>query len=128
MKKTLRILSMFMIVLMVVSISSTVFATSTTTKIDTSIIDGMTGNADIGTAGTTIGNIGNTILTIVTTVGMVLAVVLVAILGIKYMMGSSEENAEYKKSMMPYLVGAVLVFGASAIGKAVVGFGTSIVG
>ena len=39
------------------------------------------------------------------------AVVLVAFLGIKYMLGSAEEKAEYKKDMIPYLVGAFLLFG-----------------
>ena len=34
------------------------------------------------------------------------------ILGIKYMLGSVEEKASYKKSMMPYLIGSVLIFGA----------------
>ena len=36
------------------------------------------------------------------------------------MMGSAAEKAEYKKTMIPYLVGAVLIFGASAIVQAVV--------
>ncbi|MCI9110720.1 MAG: hypothetical protein HFH47_02775, partial [Bacilli bacterium] len=29
---------------------------------------------------------------------------------IKYMVGSVEEKASYKKSMMPYVLGAVMVF------------------
>ena len=45
---------------------------------------------------------------------------MVAILGVKYMMGSAEERAEYKKSMLPYLIGAILLFGASAIANMVV--------
>ena len=36
------------------------------------------------------------------------------------MIGSADERAEYKKSMMPYLIGALLVFGASGIAKAIV--------
>ncbi|MEI3401230.1 MAG: hypothetical protein V8R51_02250 [Clostridia bacterium] len=44
------------------------------------------------------------------TVGIVLSVVILIILGIKYMMGSAEEKAEYKKTMIPYLIGAVSVF------------------
>ena len=34
------------------------------------------------------------------------------VIGIKYMMGSAEEKAEYKKTMIPYLIGAVLLFAA----------------
>ena len=46
---------------------------------------------------------------------MVLAVGIIFVIGIKYMMGSAEEKADYKKSMIPYIVGAVLLFSASAI-------------
>ena len=31
------------------------------------------------------------------------------------MMGSAEEKADYKKSMIPYIVGAVLIFASTAI-------------
>ena len=45
----------------------------------------------------------------------VLAVIILIILGIKYMMGSAEEKAEYKKTLLPYFIGALFVFGAGAI-------------
>lgn len=64
--------------------------------------------------------IGNQIIGIITTIGVVVAVVILLVLGIKYMMGSASEKAEYKKTMIPYLVGAVLIFGASAITQVVV--------
>ena len=35
------------------------------------------------------------------------------------MMGSAEEKAEYKKTMIPYLVGAVLIFLAPTIANTV---------
>lgn len=119
MKKAYKVLSVLMVVLMIVFAATNVFAV-----IDPNAIEAA-GNTN---ADGTILNIGNTILGIVTNVGMILAIVLIAILGVKYMMGSTEEKAEYKKSLMPYLVGAILVFGASAIGRAVIGFGSSIVG
>lgn len=65
-------------------------------------------------------NIGSIILSGITGVGIVVSVVMVAVLGVKYMMGSAEERAEYKKSMLPYLIGAILLFGASAIANMVV--------
>lgn len=118
MKKLDKVLSIVMIVLTMACVCTTVFA-----AIDPSAIDASKGTD----ADATLTNIGSSILSIITSVGIVLAVVLVAVLGIKYMMGSTEEKAEYKKSMIPYLVGAILVFGASAIGKAVIGFGTTII-
>lgn len=71
-------------------------------------------------------NIGNQIIGIITTVGVVVAVVILLVLGIKYMMGSASEKAEYKKTMIPYIVGAILIFGASAITKVVVGLASGI--
>lgn len=35
------------------------------------------------------------------------------IIGIKYMTGSLEEKANYKKTMVPYLVGCVILFRSS---------------
>lgn len=56
-----------------------------------------------------------TVLNAITTVGVVVSVVSVIILGIKYMMGSIEERAEYKKTMLPMFVGIILLFCASTI-------------
>lgn len=58
---------------------------------------------------------GNNILGIVSTAASVLAVIILIVLGIKYMMGSAEEKAEYKKTLLPYFIGAFFVFGASFI-------------
>ncbi len=49
------------------------------------------------------------------TIGVVISVVMVMVLGIKYMLGSVEEKAEYKKSMWPYVLGAILIFTGSAL-------------
>lgn len=65
---------------------------------------------------------GGTIVNVLSTVGTVIAVAGIMILGIKYMMGSIEEKAEYKKTMIPYLVGIVLLLGASGIVKAIASF------
>ena len=117
MKKAYKALSALMVIFMLVAICSNVFAAVNLNNI----------KSDKGTgADTMIESVGSSILSIITGVGMILAIILVAVLGIKYMMGSAEEKSEYKKSMMPYLVGAVLVFGASAIGRAIVGFGQQV--
>ena len=38
------------------------------------------------------------------------------------MMGSAEEKADYKKSMMPYVVGAGIIFAASAFAQVIYQF------
>lgn len=55
------------------------------------------------------------ILNAITVTGVVVAVITVMFLGIKYMVGSVEEKAEYKKTMIPILVGMILLFCTSTI-------------
>lgn len=56
-----------------------------------------------------------TLVTGLTAVGTVIAIVGIMILGIKFMVGSVEEKAEYKKSMIPYLIGCIFIFAISQI-------------
>ncbi len=62
-----------------------------------------------------VAEIGNTIIGTIQILGSILAVIVLVALGIKYMMGSVEEKAEYKKTMMPYVIGAIMVFGITNI-------------
>ena len=57
------------------------------------------------------------IATGIQTIGIILSVIVIGILGIKFMTGSVEEKADYKKTMGPYLVGAVMVFSITQILK-----------
>lgn len=66
------------------------------------------------------------VLSIVTNIAMVVSVIILAVIGVKYMIGSAEERAEYKKDMIPYLVGSVLIFGISIIVKILQTFGNQI--
>lgn len=43
-------------------------------------------------------------------VGTVISVVALMAIGLKFMMGSASEKAAYKETMIPYLVGAVMLF------------------
>lgn len=99
-------------------------------------VEGTSGDGSSGGTGTTIGGmdigafkpgkltgedtdkafkLGSTIISGLTIVGVVISVLMVMVLGIKYMMGSIEEKAEYKKTMIPMLIGAILIFSASII-------------
>lgn len=55
------------------------------------------------------------IISYITGIGMAVSVITLIVLGIKYMVGSIEEKAEYKKSMVPYLIGAFFVFSVSTV-------------
>ncbi len=53
-------------------------------------------------------------------IGTFVAVGVLMVIGIRYMAGSAEEKASYKKSMMPYVIGCFLLFGASILGPKIV--------
>ena len=122
MKKIAKMLTLVLIIAMILSFSVVLEANASSDvsgQVD-QLFQG--GNADT----TGINTVGANIVSIVTTIGIIVAVVVLLVLGIKYMMGSAAEKAEYKKTMIPYLIGAVLIFGASAIAKAVIAMTSTI--
>lgn len=117
-KGTKIIFSTIMIVMMVILTVAPVFA-ATTGAVDPKTL---TGSSNANT--TTMQNIGNQIITVVSVAGSIVSVVVLIVLGIKYMMGSAEEKAEYKKTMIPYIVGAALIFAASIFANVIYQFFT----
>ena len=110
-KKLVKIFSILLMVIMLCSITLNVFALTPSE---------ITADSSVGTGG--IDTVGKKVVGILQTVGIVLSVVILIILGIKYMMGSAEEKADYKKSMIPYIVGAALIFAASALANVIYSF------
>ena len=53
------------------------------------------------------------IVSVIRTFGIIVSVIVLLIIGIKYMVGSVEERADYKTSMRPYLIGVLIFFGLS---------------
>lgn len=60
-------------------------------------------------------NIANNIIGGFQAIGSIASVLALVIIGFKYMLGSVEQKADYKKSLVPYVIGAVLVFAISNI-------------
>lgn len=83
-----------------------------------------TGNEQYDTGG--LSEFGQNIIQIVSVIGSIASVIVLIILGIKYMMGSAEEKAEYKKTLLPYIIGAALVFAATSIAGIVFQFTTNL--
>lgn len=117
MKKTTKILAMLLIILVAV------MALSTTVMAVDGIIGGLAPTYEDDSGLT---SIGQKIISIISTVAIVISVIVLLVIGIKYMMGSASEKAEYKKTMIPYLVGAIIIFGAGAIAQVVVNLASSI--
>ena len=115
--KITKMITVVLIAMMVIATITPVFAATDPSK--------YTG-AGSGASTEKIDSLGQDIVKIVSTIGSVISVIVLIVLGIKYMMGSAEEKAEYKKTMIPYLVGAILIFAASTIANVVYQFATSL--
>lgn len=53
------------------------------------------------------------VVNVIAVIGTVASVITLMLIGLKYMMGSVAEKAEYKKTMIPYLIGVMILFGIS---------------
>ena len=80
---------------------------------DSFIQAGKNGSAQIDKG--SLKNASSSIYNILLICGVIIAVLIGSIMGIKFMIGSVEEKAEYKKSFVPLIVGIVLVVAATAI-------------
>ena len=121
MKKQVKMVTtILMIVMILTTLASGVFATDPKGVLD-NIKDGGT-NVEVGG----VEQFGKAIVSVVRVVGVIVAVVVLLILGIKYMVGSAEERAEYKKTMVPYIVGAVLIFASTTLVGIVYDLATSL--
>lgn len=60
-------------------------------------------------------NLGQTILGYIRNIAVISSVVLIAVFGLKFMIGSTEQRAEYKKSFMPLIIGIFIVASSTTI-------------
>lgn len=120
MKKSIKVISTLLLAIMLVtSIAGTVLAVDPNT-----VLNGLNGNGNVQTNDLT--KVGNNIVTIIQVVGIVIAVIVLLVIGIKYMMGSASEKAEYKKTMILYIVGAVLIFAGTSLVRVIYSLSTSV--
>ncbi len=114
MKKLVKILPILMTLMMVFTMVSPVLAT--TNNLSKDIISTTPNSSNVSGK---VNEMGRTILGVIQVVGTIAAVGILMVVGIKYMMGSAEEKAEYKKVMIPYIIGAILLFAAANIANIV---------
>lgn len=65
-------------------------------------------------------SLSNSIYSILQFVAIAVALIMAAILGIKYITGSVEMQADIKKTLIPYIAGCLIAFGAFTIWKLVI--------
>lgn len=52
---------------------------------------------------------GARMLTVVRNIAAIISVITISIIGLRYMVGSAEQRAEYKQTMFPVVVGCILI-------------------
>lgn len=75
---------------------------------------------DMGFNEDTMKDMSNLLYNILLVIGIAIAVIVGMVIGIKFMTGSVEEQAKVKQTLVPYVAGCVVLFGAFTIWKIVV--------
>lgn len=61
----------------------------------------------------------NNVYNILLFIGLTLVIIVGVVLGIQFMTGSVEQKAKVKDSLVPYIAGCIVIFGAFGIWKLV---------
>lgn len=111
MKKTISIL-LIILLLMSVLCTNKVFAGEGGGGIG-GIITSMSAVSSAPSAGDSkIGKVINIVIGILQVVGTGISLIVISILGIKYILASPSDKADVKKNIMPILIGCILLFAA----------------
>lgn len=116
MKKSLKIFAVVLMAMLVV------FSVSTFSYADTpgQVISGINANMNgIKTEG--MKNIAGRVLGLLQIVSAILAVILIAYLGFKMVLGSANEKADVQKQFIPLIIGVTIVFAATSIANLLLG-------
>ena len=104
MKKFIMFLNIFFIFIAILSFVNVVMATDVI-----GAMQGITEGADSSSTGK-LGPIINTVIGFIQVVGTGISVIMVTVLGIKYILSAPGEKADVKKQIAPLIIGAVVLF------------------
>ena len=111
-----KILSIMLIVIMIFAFSNSVFASQAERE---QTIQKNQALASASSSGSTtknkVGEMADVIIGVIQVIGVAVAIIMLIMLGIKYVSAAPSEKADIKKSAVIYIVGAVLLFGASLV-------------
>lgn len=121
MNKTIKIIAtLLMVILLVATLNQVVLANEGASSggfnyegVITDVDNNSNGNLGSG-AGKLKATAGK-IIVLLRNIAAIAAVIILTVLGLKYMIGSTEERAEYKKSFIPLVVGIIVVVAATTI-------------
>ena len=70
----------------------------------------------------------STVYKVLLTIGICVAVIIGAVLGVQFILGSVEGKAKISEALVPYIIGCIVVFGAFTIWGFVVNMGNDVTG
>lgn len=103
-KKVTKIISIILVVMTILSAFSMVFASGPSIPTPSN----PKGSTDVN-------NIAGGVIYIIQIIAFAAAVIMLIFVGIKFITASPEAKAEIKKTAVIYIVGAILLFGASGV-------------
>lgn len=107
-----KVVISILILIMIISIANISFA------IDLGDLNEY-GETSTGSGMTMIVKKASIILTLVQYVGITSGVIILMIIGIKFITSSVEEKAEYKQRLIPWIIGAFLIMAGSSVPNAI---------
>lgn len=108
MKKIKKIFSILIITFLLCNIFGTVYGGNITINPDSYK------PSNLSESQSTI-DLANTLIGGIQAIGSIASVLALVLIGIKYMVGSTEEKAEFKETAIYYIIGAIFVFAISNI-------------
>lgn len=116
MKKSLKIFAVILMAMLVVFSVSTFSYADSAKDVVTGINANMTGIDSNGMK-----SIAGRVLGLLQIVSAILAVILIAYLGFKMVLGSANEKADVQKQFIPLIIGVTIVFAATSIANLLLG-------
>ena len=111
MKTTMKIFAIVIVaIMMTMTVSTSVLAFN-----PGSIINDVDNKANAQGGNTQVNELAGKIIGFIRNIAVVAGVIILSIIGVKFMVGSAEEKAEYKISLIPLVVGIIIVMGAAQI-------------
>lgn len=118
MNKTFKVLTVLVLAIMVISFATSVLA-SNTTILDPKELEN---HVDYGNNNEDMMTVAGRVMGAIRNISIIAAVIILMVIGVKFMLGSTEEKAEYKKSLVPLIIGIILVVAATSIASFIFGF------
>lgn len=117
MKKTLKVFSVILLAMTLLFAFSQPVSFAAYGQGTQEIITNATTDPEGSDVDSSVNKLSTTIINWIWYISIIIAVIVVMVIGIKYLIGSTQEKAEYKKNLIPLVVGIVLIVFATTIVK-----------